>query len=371
MEPGETYAGKPVLITGHTGFKGTWLGMAADAPAPSHRLRPGPPTDPEPLRSRAWPEHRLHVRRCPRSRTADRRLSTASSRRSIFHLAGAVDRPAGYEDPLETFATNVMGTVNVLEARGPDAVRASVVVVTSDKCLQQSRVGTGVTARRIRWAAATPTARARAAPSSSATYRESYFLPETACRGRLRPRRQRDRRRRLGARPHGARLLSALRPTSPSSCGIRERSAPGSMFSSRCAAISRSPNCCRGRARCGRLELRADRAGCRSAGQLGRRAVRRRVGLRLLDDPAVDRGPAPRGPAPAASTAPRPTSSSPGLRCGMPGRRFIGRPPGTASTTEAPTAARELVEHDLHAYQADARAAGLAWAIDEEPGSPT
>ena len=106
-----------------------------------------------------------------------------------------------YAEPRETFETNVMGTVNLLEAvarlrRG--ARRSSSSPATSaTRTARRSRLPRG----RRRWAAAIPTARARAAPSSSRRRTGASFFAATGRRGgRDRARRQRHRRRRLGAR---------------------------------------------------------------------------------------------------------------------------------------------------------------------------
>ena len=99
----------------------------------------------------------------------------------IFHLAARALVRRAYEEPRETFETNVMGTVNVLEAaRACPSVRA-VVVVTSDKCYDESRDRTMRSARPTRWAAATRTPPARAcAELVTAAYRESFFADGAA-----------------------------------------------------------------------------------------------------------------------------------------------------------------------------------------------
>lgn len=131
------WQGKSVLITGHTGFKGAWLSLwlhHLGARVSGYATRP--PTEPSLFELAS-------VASCMKSIFGDVRdlasLCTAlkSTRPEIvFHMAAqSLVRPS-YENPARTFSTNVMGTVNVLEAiRRTDTAKA-VVVVTSDKCYE-------------------------------------------------------------------------------------------------------------------------------------------------------------------------------------------------------------------------------------------
>lgn len=129
------FSGKRVLVTGHTGFKGAWLSewlLALGADVGGYALRP--PTEPalfEQLGLADRMRHQIADVRDAASLTAAVRSGQPDF---VFHLAAqSLVRPS-YEQPVETFSTNVMGTINLLEA-----VRASnrpcvVVVVTTDKC---------------------------------------------------------------------------------------------------------------------------------------------------------------------------------------------------------------------------------------------
>jgi CDP-glucose 4,6-dehydratase len=131
------WQGRRVLLTGHTGFKGSWLalwlqGLGAEVCG----LALQPPTAVNLFED-------ARVGRGMRSvigdiRNADlvRRVFIEHKPEVVFHLAAQPLVRASYADPLGTYATNVMGTAHVLEAaRAVDTLRA-VVVVTTDKCYE-------------------------------------------------------------------------------------------------------------------------------------------------------------------------------------------------------------------------------------------
>lgn len=128
------YQGKTVLVTGHTGFKGAWLCRVlatAGAHVVGYALKP--PTDPN-LFTEASIDNTM-VSIIGDIRNQDKLLDSMreNSPEVVFHLAAQPIVLAGYEDPRYTFETNVMGTVNLLEAvRRTPSVR-SVVNVTTDK----------------------------------------------------------------------------------------------------------------------------------------------------------------------------------------------------------------------------------------------
>lgn len=125
----------PVLVTGHTGFKGSWLTVwlrELGARVVGFSL-PEPPTTPSSFQLSRLGSRMTDERGDVRDLQALRRLFDAQRPEVVFHLAAQPLVPAAYEDPKETFDTNVGGTVNLLEAvRASDSVRA-VVCVTTDK----------------------------------------------------------------------------------------------------------------------------------------------------------------------------------------------------------------------------------------------
>lgn len=124
-----------VFMTGHTGFKGSWLSLwLSDLGADVTGYALQPHTDPS-----LFGVARLHE--CVRSHIGDIRDFARLSRtlresrpEIVIHMAAQPIVRQGYSDPSGTYSTNVMGAVNMLEAvRSADTVRA-VVIVTSDKC---------------------------------------------------------------------------------------------------------------------------------------------------------------------------------------------------------------------------------------------
>lgn len=132
-----SWSGRRVLLTGHTGFKGSWLSLwLQQLGAELCGVALDPPTS-----ANLFLE--ADVERGMRSVIADIRdirmlKQTIAEHRPeiIFHLAAQPLVRSSYEDPLGTYSTNVMGTANVLEAvRHADCMRA-VVVITTDKCYE-------------------------------------------------------------------------------------------------------------------------------------------------------------------------------------------------------------------------------------------
>ena len=131
------WQGKRVLLTGHTGFKGAWMSLwlhSMGANVQGFAL--APPTSPS-LFEEAKVGDLIH------SNLADIRDFAAIAKvvkdfkpEIVFHMAAQPLVRYSYDAPLETYATNVMGTAHLLESiRSIDSVRA-VVNVTTDKCYE-------------------------------------------------------------------------------------------------------------------------------------------------------------------------------------------------------------------------------------------
>jgi len=128
------YRGKRVLVTGHTGFKGTWLCrilLRAGAEVIGYALPP--PTEPSLCALTGTEREMRSIRGDIRDREALIKATQEAEPDIVFHLAAQPLVRRSYIDPALTYETNVMGTVNMLEAvRGTPSVR-SVVNVTTDK----------------------------------------------------------------------------------------------------------------------------------------------------------------------------------------------------------------------------------------------
>ncbi len=142
MTFGGAYAGRRVFVTGHTGFKGAWLsswllGLGADVTG--YAL--DPPTEPNLFDALGLDERMHHI--VADVRDCDRLTGEVAAAQPslVFHLAAQPLVRLSYAEPRLTIETNVMGTVNLLDAvRACDSV-AAVVVITSDKCYRNLETG--------------------------------------------------------------------------------------------------------------------------------------------------------------------------------------------------------------------------------------
>ena len=131
------WLGKRLLLTGHTGFKGAWLALWLQRlGAEVTGIALPPATQPSLfalLGDKPWMSSHLGD---IRDAQALKSLVQTAKPDIVFHLAAQALVRASYQQPLDTFAINVMGTANLLEAvRGVDSVRV-VVAVTTDKVYQ-------------------------------------------------------------------------------------------------------------------------------------------------------------------------------------------------------------------------------------------
>jgi CDP-glucose 4,6-dehydratase len=131
----EFWRGRRVLLTGHSGFKGSWLAVwLRHLEADIRGLSLAPETEPSLYRllNGDHDENWLDIRDLQALRSSVRDYQPDI----VFHLAAQALVQNSYDDPVATYQTNVMGTVNLMEAvRYVSSVRA-VVIVTSDKCYE-------------------------------------------------------------------------------------------------------------------------------------------------------------------------------------------------------------------------------------------
>ncbi|MFI5258670.1 MAG: CDP-glucose 4,6-dehydratase [Candidatus Limnocylindrales bacterium] len=371
MTLAESFAGRSVLVTGHTGFKGSWLAewlTSLGADVTGYAL--DPPTQPSLFAAIDLGRRLRHV--VADIRNGDRLAAEVQAAQPsvIFHLAARALVRLAYAEPRETFETNVMGTVNVLEAaRACPSVRA-VVIVTSDKCYQNLETGRAFRETDAMGGRDPYSASKGCAELVTASYRDSFFAEGAAVASvragnvigagdwaadRIIP----DCVRALVAgEPIVVRNPDAIRPWQH----VLE---PLSGYLWLAACMLRD----------GRRYEGAWNFGPRDTA--GDKPVRWVV-ERFLEEWGSGSWTTP------ADTAPQPHEAHHLRLDSAKARDQLGWAPvwdaraamlQTASWYReyyrATATARELVEHQLRTYQDDARAAGLAWAADDEGGSIT
>ena len=132
------FKNRSVFLTGHTGFKGSWLTLwlsGLGARVTGYSLKP--PTQPSNfelsgIRERLVAHHEKDIR----DHTALRAALGACKPEIVFHLAAQPVVRESYWNPIETFDVNVMGAVALLDGIRALRLRCAVVIVTSDKCYE-------------------------------------------------------------------------------------------------------------------------------------------------------------------------------------------------------------------------------------------
>ena len=129
------YKNKTVLVTGHTGFKGSWLTawllkLGAKVVGFSKDI----PTNPSMFHELGLEHHIKHIVADIRDLKAITDTITYEKPDFIFHLAAQALVSVSYSDPIETITTNVIGTTNILEAVKQSNQYCVGIFITSDKC---------------------------------------------------------------------------------------------------------------------------------------------------------------------------------------------------------------------------------------------
>ena len=134
------YKGKRVLVTGHTGFKGSWLSIwlhELGAEVVGVGLEPYSEKDNFVL-SGIGKKIKADIRADIRDGEKMKEIFRQYQPEIVFHLAAQPLVRLSYEIPVDTYQTNVMGTINIMEAiRATDSVKVGVMI-TTDKCYANS-----------------------------------------------------------------------------------------------------------------------------------------------------------------------------------------------------------------------------------------
>jgi CDP-glucose 4,6-dehydratase len=129
------FDGSTVLVTGHTGFKGTWLSLwLSQLGARVSGVSFGIPSDPSHFAAAGVANRVRDVRLDIRDSTALKTVVEEVQPDFVFHLAAQALVRRSYVDPVDTWQTNAMGTINVLETLRGLTRPCVAVLITSDKC---------------------------------------------------------------------------------------------------------------------------------------------------------------------------------------------------------------------------------------------
>jgi len=176
----DAFHGKSVLVTGHTGFKGSWLCLwLSKLGAKVHGYSLLPDTDPN-----HYKEARIH------ELLASERFGNICDRKHfteyihevrpdcIFHLAAQPIVRRSYREPVETFEANVMGSIYLMDALRTSAHPCTAIMITSDKCYLNTNQIWGYRECDPLGGHDPYSASKAAAEIAIASYRDSYFPPE-------------------------------------------------------------------------------------------------------------------------------------------------------------------------------------------------
>ena len=174
------WAGKRVFLTGHTGFKGAWLALWLTGMGAQVHGYALPPEHPGSLFDRLALGQRIACSTLAdiRDRAALHAAMQAANPEVVFHLAAQALVPAGYQQPVDTFAVNVMGTAQVLECARACGELAAVIAVTSDKCYENHEWPWGYRETDPMGGHDPYSASKGAAELVAASYRRSFLAPQ-------------------------------------------------------------------------------------------------------------------------------------------------------------------------------------------------
>jgi len=173
------WKGRRVFMTGHTGFKGGWLSLwlnSLGADVTGYAL--DPPTQPNLFMQAKVGDSIRSIRGDIRDFERLKTALTACKPEVVLHMAAQSVVRRGYEDPIENYSSNVMGTVHLLEAVRQLRQPCVVVNVTSDKCYENREWLWGYRENEPMGGRDPYSNSKGCAELVTASYRESFFPPE-------------------------------------------------------------------------------------------------------------------------------------------------------------------------------------------------
>lgn len=174
------WKGKRVLLTGHTGFKGSWLSLwlqSMGAQVVGYAL--APPTNPSLFEVAGVAKGMTSIIGDIRDLEHLRAVFAEHQPEIVIHMAAQPLVRYSYIEPVETYSTNVMGTVNLLEAVRSTASVKAVVNVTTDKCYENREWAWGYRENEPMGGYDPYSSSKGCAELVTAAYRNSYFNPST------------------------------------------------------------------------------------------------------------------------------------------------------------------------------------------------
>src|SRR5262249_45033524 len=171
---------RTVFLTGHTGFKGSWLSLwlnALGARITGYAL--DPPTQPNLFEQAGNKRTACSIHGDIRDFPALKAALEECRPEIVIHMAAQSVVGRGYEDPIETYSSNVMGTVNLLEALRQLRRPCVVVNVTSDKCYENREWVWGYRENEVMGGRDPYSNSKSCAELVTSAYRESFF-PENS-----------------------------------------------------------------------------------------------------------------------------------------------------------------------------------------------
>jgi CDP-glucose 4,6-dehydratase len=173
------FRNKKVLVTGNTGFKGSWLSLwLKELGAEVHGVSNQIPTTPSLFELAKLEEETNHTFEDVRNLDKIKKIVSDISPDFIFHLAAQPIVKLSYDDPIETMSTNVMGTANMLEAARSLNNKCVFISITSDKCYENAEWEWGYRENDALGGKDPYSASKAAAEIIIKTYYESFFKSE-------------------------------------------------------------------------------------------------------------------------------------------------------------------------------------------------